>query len=160
MIRRRPPLAVGLALALCACPGPGAGADGPAPLPGTYRGVVVWIRPSANTSAVSFTPEWRRVAAGADTVWAFARAAAGDRWAHGRMEGDSLVWGLAGMAGDAGSAFEFAGVPEADGTVRGCLRAPRRGWAPSASGAAAAFVLRPADAPAPSAADAPVERCG
>ncbi|HEY0019365.1 MAG TPA: hypothetical protein VGC13_23895 [Longimicrobium sp.] len=160
MIRRRRSLAAALALALCACPGPGAGADGPAPRPGAYRGVVVWIRPSRDTMAVSFTPEWRRVAAGADTVWAFARAAAGEQRAHGRMEGDSLVWGLGAMAGDAGSAVEFAGVPEADGTVRGCLRAPRRGWAPAAPDAAAAFVLRPADGPAPSAADAPVRRCG
>lgn len=148
-----------LALALAACPAVGTG-SAPAPQPRAYRGVVVWIRPAADTVAVAFTPEWRRTAAGADSVWAFARASTGDQWAHGRMEGDSLVWGLSGIAGDAGSLAEFAGVPDADGTVRGCLRGPRRGWSPDARQPAAAFVLRPADAPAPTAADAPVQRCG
>jgi hypothetical protein len=75
------------------------------------------------------------------------------------MQGDSLVWGLASMAGDAGTVAEFAGVREADGTVRGCLRPPRRGWAPDAPGPRAAFVLRPAESSAPRAADAPVDRC-
>jgi hypothetical protein len=154
------PLAAGLALALCACPAAGTGAGGPAPQPGAYRGVVVWMRPAPDTVTVAFTPEWRRVAAGADSAWVFARAAVGDQWAHGRLEGDSLVWGLSGMAGDAGSSFEFAGVPEPDGTVRGCLRAPRRGWGPAAQAPRAAFVLRPAGAPAPLPSDAPVERCG
>lgn len=152
--------AAAFVLALWACPGPGASVDGPAPRPRAYRGVVVWLRPAPDTTTVAFTPEWRRTASGADSVWAFAGAPAGELRAHGRMEGDSLVWGLGAMNGDAGSAFEFAGVPEPDGTVRGCLRAPRRGFAPSGPDAAAAFVLRPADSPAPSAADAPVARCG
>jgi hypothetical protein len=153
-------LAAGLALALCACPAAGSRTGGPAPRPGAYHGVVVWLRPVADTVAVAFTPEWRRVPAGADSVWAFARARVGEQWAHGRMEGDSLVWGMSGISGDAGSAAEFAGVPEADGTVRGCLRVPRRGWAPGGPGAAAAFVLRPSAARAPTPADAPVARCG
>lgn len=153
-------LPVALLLALCACPGPGASVDGPSPRPRAYRGVVVWLRPSPDTTAVAFTPEWRRTAAGADSVWAFAGARSGEMRAYGRVEGDSLVWGLGAMNGDAGSALEFAGVPEPDGTVRGCLRAPRRGFAPSASEARAAFVLRPAEAPAPSPSDAPVARCG
>lgn len=160
MTRRVRSLAAGLWLALCACPAPGAGTAAPAPRPGAYRGVVVWLRPAADTVTVSFTPEWRRVPAGADSVWAFARAAAGEQWVHGRLEGDSLVWGMSGIAGDAGSSVEFAGVAERDGAVRGCLRAPRRGWAPDAPRAAAAFVLRPAAAPAPTPSDAPVARCG
>ncbi|HEX6370701.1 MAG TPA: hypothetical protein VF006_17395 [Longimicrobium sp.] len=159
MSRLPRPLAAGLALALCACPAAGAGEGGPDPRPRAYHGVVVWLRPAPDTVAVSFTPEWRRVPVGADSVWGFARAAAGEQWVHGRLEGDSLVWGISGIAGDAGYIAEFAGVPEPDGTVRGCLRAPRRGWGPAEPPPRAAFVLRPADAPAPLPADAPVQRC-
>lgn len=159
MSPRLRPLAACLALALCGCPPVGAPAGGPAPRPAGYHGVVVWLRPSPDTVQVAFTPEWRREPAGTDSVWMFSRAPAGEQWAHGRLEGDSLVWGISGMVGDAGSSFEFAGAPEADGTVRGCLRAPRQGWGPG-TGAAAAFVLRPAGVPAPLPADAPVQRCG
>lgn len=146
-----------LGLCLSACVAPGAPAGAQAPGPAAYHGVAVWIAPAADTVAVAFRPEWRRT--GADSAWAFARAGAGEGWAYGRMEGDSLIWGLTSMAGDAGTVAEFAGVPEADGTVRGCLRMPRRGWAPDAPPSRAAFVLRPATAPAPRAADAPVHRC-
>ncbi|HST60733.1 MAG TPA: hypothetical protein VLK84_18680 [Longimicrobium sp.] len=146
-------------LALSACVTPEARAGAVAPGPEAYNGVVVWTAPAPDTLLLAFRPEWRQEGTGADSAWTFARARVGEGWAYGRMDGDTLVWGLASMAGDAGTVAEFAGVPEPDGTVRGCLRPPRRGWAPDAPGPRAAFVLRPSELSTPRAGDAPVDRC-
>jgi hypothetical protein len=146
-------------LILPGCVTPEARAGAAAPGPEAYNGVVVWIAPAPDTLLLAFRPEWRQAGTGADSAWTFARARVGEGWAHGRMEGDTLVWALTSMAGDAGTVTEFAGVPEPDGTVRGCIRPPRRGWAPDAPVPRAAFVLRPADRPTPRSDDAPVDRC-
>lgn len=145
------------ALALAAVVGLGGCRAAPAPaatpMPAGYHGVVLWISGArVDTLTVAFDAPWSRVAAGVDTVWAFARQPAGSGWsAHGRMVGDSMVWGLSRMAGDAGSVREMAGVVESGGAVRGCARV--RG------GAGGAFALRPRGGPAPAAGDAPLAAC-
>ena len=133
-------------------------APAPAPaLPEGWHGVVVFFD-RGETLPVRFRAGWRRTPAGADTATAFAGAEAGGGWtAYGRLEEGSLVWGLARMAGDAGTTLEMAGAVEPDGRVRGCAL-PRRGFGPRPA-PAAAFALAPLSAPAPVASDAPVERC-
>lgn len=148
-------------LAMAAC---GGAAPPPVPLSAGgaaagYHGTVVWIHAERHdTVAVSFAADWRRTAAGTDTAWTFRDAGpAAGQVVYGRREGGTLVWGLGGMQGDMGVAAEFSGAFEPDGRVRGCSLPPRRG---RVQGPRGAFVLAPSGAPRPTAADAPVARCG
>lgn len=131
--------------------------------PGRYQGVVIQLSGggAADTLRVSFAANWRRVAEGADSVWAFAAQPAGDGWsAYGRLQGDSLVWALTRRTGDAGTVREFAGPVAADGAVRGCARPPRGGrWTGGRGGGYGAFALAPAGEPFPAAAQVPVAAC-
>lgn len=121
--------------------------------PAGYHGVVVWPG-GAEPLAVSFAAPWTAGPAAGERI--FARADAGHGWrAHGRLAGDSLVWGLTRMAGDNGVAVEFAGAVEPGGRVRGCARVGRA----ARSFAGAAFALAPLHAPRPTITDAPAERC-
>lgn len=135
-----------------------AGAAAPAPLPAGYHGVVVWAEPGGpRVQAVAFTPRWERRPAGADSVDAFSRVPLADGWgASGRMQGDTLVWILSRMQGDAGISVELAGTVRPDGSVTGCARPPRR---PAEQSVSAAFALAPSDRPLPTAADAPLGPC-
>ncbi|MBB4639388.1 hypothetical protein [Longimicrobium terrae] len=131
--------------------------------PGHYQGVVIQVSGggAADTARVSFAANWRRVADGADSVWAFTAQPAGGGWsAYGRRQGDSLVWALTRRAGDAGTVREFAGPVAANGTVRGCARPPRGGrWTGGRGGEYGAFALAPVGEPFPSVAQVPLAAC-
>lgn len=121
--------------------------------------LVITYDDRADTLAFELRPQWRKVPAGADTVFGFAQVPATAEWtAYGRVEGDSLVWGLTRLVGDMGVTLEMRGRLTPEG-VSGCGGFVRRGYADRQTGTAAAFMLVPVDRPEPNAAAVPVARC-
>ena len=154
-------LAAGTGSPAACASGAGGRPDTP-PGPHAFHGVVVWLGPGrTDTAQVALTADWERTPFGPDTLWTFTgRDANSGLAAFGRLQADTLVWGLVETRGDVTVLLEFRGAYGPGTVTRGCGAVVATGPARPATGPPrAAFALAPASLPAPTPALVPAPEC-